>query len=209
MKRLLAFGTISSLSFCTLGIYSFAVNGLDGAVFHILSESITGAALLVLFGLIYERYGTADIARYGGLAARTPRLATLFLISTLALIGLPILNGFVGEFLTLSSGFSVSPQWGALATCGVILSAGYMLWMVMRVFYGPESSLVHHAPAQDLVLREHLALWPMAALMVVMGVFSPYWMRAIDQGVHALAQTPATTHPAAMLAAPPSHREAE
>lgn len=115
LKRLLAFGTVSSLSFCTLGIYTFAINGLDGAVFHILSESITGGALLVLFGVMYERYGTYEIVRYGGLAAKTPRLATLFIVTMLALIGLPILNGFVGEFLTLSSGFATSHLWGASA----------------------------------------------------------------------------------------------
>lgn len=202
LKRLLAFGTVSSLSFCTLGIYTFAVNGLDGAVFHILSESITGAALLVLFGIMYERYGTYEIERYGGLAARVPRLATVFVVSTLALIGLPILNGFVGEFLTLSSGFAVSHLWGTLGTIGVILSAAYMLWMVQRVFYGPESALVHRSPARDLAPREHLALWPMAILMVVMGVLSPYWIRAIDHGVHALSNTPAVTHPAAAALAP-------
>jgi NADH-quinone oxidoreductase subunit M len=200
LKRLLAFGTISSLSFCTLGIYTFAINGLDGAVFHILSESITGGALLVLLGIMYERYGTYEIERYGGLAARTPKLATLFLVTVLALIGLPILNGFVGEFLTLSSGFSTSHLWGGLGTLGVILSAAYMLWMVQRVFYGPESPLVHRTPAYDLAAREHIALWPMAVLMVVMGVFSPYWIRAIDRGVHALSNAPASAQPAAALA---------
>jgi NADH-quinone oxidoreductase subunit M len=194
LKRLLAFGTISSLSFCTLGIYTFAINGLDGAVFHILSESITGGALLVLFGVMYERYGTYEIERYGGLAAKTPRLATIFVLTVLALIGLPILNGFVGEFLTLSSGFATSHLWGALGTVGVILSAAYMLWMVQRVFYGPESPLVHRSPTHDLAAREHIALWPMAILMVVMGVFSPYWIRAIDRGVHALSNPPAPTH---------------
>lgn len=209
LKRLLAFGTISSLSFCTLGIYTFAINGLDGAVFHVLSESITGAALLVLFGVMYDRYGTYEIERYGGLAARTPRLAMLFLVTTFALIGLPILNGFVGEFLTLSSGFATSHLWGALATVGVILSAAYMLWMVQRVFYGPESALVHRSVARDLAAREQLALWPMAILMVLMGVFSPYWIRAIDRGVHALSNEPAITHPAAVLASPAHDGEVE
>jgi NADH-quinone oxidoreductase subunit M len=211
LKRLLAFGTISSLSFCTLGIYTFAINGLDGAVFHVLSESITGGALLVLLGLMYERYGTYEIERYGGLAARTPRLATLFLVTVLALIGLPLLNGFVGEFLTLSSGFATSHLWGALGTIGVILSAAYMLWTMQRVFYGPESPLVHRLPARDLAAREHLALWPMAILMVIMGVFSPYWIRAIDRGVHALSDAPASTHPAtaALLPGQPHDGEAQ
>lgn len=191
LKRLLAFGTVSSLSFCTLGIYTFAINGLDGAVFHILSESISAGALLVLLGITYERYGTYDIQRYGGLAARAPRLTTLFVITVLSLIGLPILNGFVGEFLVLSSGIASSHLWGSLGTVGVILSAAYMLWMVQRVFYGPESPLVHQGGRRDLVAREHLALWPMAVLMLVMGVASPYWIRAIDGGIRAYANASA------------------
>jgi NADH-quinone oxidoreductase subunit M len=205
LKRLLAFGTVSSLSFCTLGIYTFAINGLDGAVFHILSESISAGALLVLLGITYERYGTYDVHRYGGLAAKAPRLTTLFVITVLSLIGLPILNGFVGEFLTLSSGFATSHLWGTLGTVGVILSAAYMLWMVQRVFYGPESPLVHQAPAHDLVAREHLALWPMAVLMLVMGVASPYWMRAIDRGIRGYANAPASpAHPGGVLASAPA-----
>ncbi len=194
LKRLLAFATISSLSFCTLGVYTFAINGLDGAVFHVLSESIAAAAMLVLMGILYERYGTYDIEHYGGLAARTPRLATMFVITVLALIGLPILNGFVGEFLTLSSGFAVSHVWGALGTVGVILSAGYMLWMTQRVFYGPESPLVHRTPARDLLAREHLTLWPIAVLLLIMGVASPYWIRAIDRGVHPYSRPITTQH---------------
>ncbi len=196
LKRLLAFATVSSLSFCTLGIYTFTINGLDGAVFHILSESISAAAMLVLLGILYERYGTYEIQRYGGLAATAPRLATLFVVTVLSLIGLPILNGFVGEFLTLSSGFAVRPLWGTLGTIGVILSAAYMLWMVQRVFYGPESPLIHQTRVRDLVAREHLALWPMAVLMLLMGVASPYWIRAIDHGVRGYSNA---AHPAASL----------
>ena len=199
LKRLLAFGTLSSLSFCTLGIYTFAINGLDGAVFHILSESISGGALLVLLGVMYERYGTYDIQRYGGLAAKTPRLTTLFVVTVLSLIGLPILNGFVGEFLVLSSGFATSHLWGTLGTVGVILSAAYMLWMVQRVFYGPESPLVHHSATKDLLAREQLALWPMVVLMLIMGVASPYWIRAIDRGIHAFSNTPAPAHATATV----------
>jgi NADH-quinone oxidoreductase subunit M len=79
-----------------------------------------------------------------------------------------------------------------------------MLWMVQRVFYGPESALVHRAPAHDLAAREHFALWPMAVLMVVMGIFSPYWIRAIDRGVHAFSNPPAALHPSAALASSPA-----
>ena len=184
LKRLLAFATISSLSFCTLGIYTFAINGLDGAVYHVLNESISAAAMLMLLGLMYERYGTYEIAAYGGLAATAPRMATLFVVTVLSLIGLPILNGFVGEFLVLSSGFATHTGWGVAATIGVILSASYMLWMVQRVFYGPDSPMVDRRGLPglkpDLVAREQIALWPVAVLMLIMGVASPYWMRSID-----------------------------
>jgi NADH-quinone oxidoreductase subunit M len=160
-----------------------AIGIVYGALFHILSESITGAAMFILFGLMYERYATYDIGQYGGLASRMPRMTVLFLVTTLSLIGLPILTGFVGEFLTLSSGFAVNQTWGAIATTGVILSASYMLWMVQRVFYGANSPLVERTIVPDLFAREKFALWPAAVLMLVMGVYSTYWFHAINEGV--------------------------
>jgi len=193
LKRLLAFATLSSLSFCTLGIYTFAASGLSGALFHILSESITGAAMFILLGLMYERYSSYDIHQYGGLASRMPRMTVLFLVTTLSLIGLPILTGFVGEFLTLSSGFQVNHLYGTIATTGVILSASYMLWMVQRVFYGANSPMVERTTVPDLFLREKLTLWPVAVLMLVMGVSSTLWFRAIDEGIAPLATQPAAT----------------
>jgi NADH-quinone oxidoreductase subunit M len=134
MKRLAAYATMSGLSFCTLGIFSFVIAGVDGSVYQILSHEISGSALLVLLGFLYERFGTYDIASYGGLAAKMPRYATLF-ITSLSLIGLPILNGFVGEFLILSSSLRRPCRLG----CGrdhrrhpqrclhVVVSAAYLL----------------------------------------------------------------------------------
>jgi NADH-quinone oxidoreductase subunit M len=187
MKRLIAFSILGNLSFCTLGIFCFAVTGLNGAVFQTINEGLTGGALLVLVSLLYERYGTFDMTLYGGLAAKLPMLATLFVITSLALMGLPLFNGFIGEFLVLSGSFQVHPQWVAAATIGVILSATYMLWMVQRIFYGKESSLVVSRPAFDLNAREQFTLWPMAILMLVMGVASPYWIKAIDGAMSPLA----------------------
>jgi NADH-quinone oxidoreductase subunit M len=183
MKRLIAFSILGNLSFCTLGIFCFALAGLNGAVFQTLNEGLTGSALLVLVTLLYERYGTYDMSLYGGLAARLPWLATLFVITSLALVGLPLFNGFVGEFLVLSGSFPSHPAWVAAATTGVILSASYMLWMVQRIFYGKESSLIVNRPAPDLNFRENITLWPMAILMLAMGVLSPYWIKGIESGV--------------------------
>jgi NADH-quinone oxidoreductase subunit M len=168
------------------------VSGLDGAVYQILNEGITVGALLLLLGFMYDRYGTYEIATYGGLANRMPRLATLFVITSLALVGLPLLNGFVGEFLILSGSFPGHVAWVSAATVGVILSAAYMLWMIRRVFYGGESSMVTEVNVSDMNLREHLALWPTAILMLWMGVASPLWMRAIDGAVVSLT-SPAIT----------------
>jgi NADH-quinone oxidoreductase subunit M len=190
MKRLVAYSTVSHLSFCTLGIFCFSISGLDGAVYQILNHGISAGALFILLGILYERYGTYEIAAYGGLASRLPQFATLFLITSLSLIGLPMLNGFVGEFLILSGSFGEHSGWTAAATIGVILSAAYMLWMVQRIFYGPQSTFVQERRTHDMVFREHVALWPMALLMLIMGVASPYWIKAIDGAMSAQATTP-------------------
>lgn len=189
LKRLIAFAILSALSFCTLGIFCFSLSGLDGAVYQFINEGVSGAALLALAGFLYERYGTYELERYGGLAAKLPMMATLFVITALSLIGLPLFNGFVGEFLILSGSFAAHHGWVSAATIGVILSAAYMLGMIQRIFYGPQSNLVTGQTAHDFNAREHLLLWPMAVLMLVMGVASPFWMRAIDQGVAGLANS--------------------
>ena len=187
MKRLAAFSTVSSLSLCILGIFAFAVSGLDGAIYQILNEGISVGALLLLLGFMYDRYGTYEIGSYGGLAKRMPHLATLFVITGLSLIGLPLLNGFVGEFLILSGSFPGHVPWVAAATTGVILSAAYMLWMIQRVFYGTQSGMVTDLAVTDMSFREHMAVWPIAVLMLLMGVASPLWMRAIDGAAVKLA----------------------
>jgi NADH-quinone oxidoreductase subunit M len=195
LKRLLSFATLSALSFCILGIFNFTVAGLDGAVYQTINEGLIGGALLILAGILYERYGTYELSAYGGAAAKLPVMVVLFIIATLALVGLPILNGFVGEFLILSSSFATHPAWGALATLGVILSAAYMLTMIQKIFYGKQSALVANRAVPDVISREYFALWPMAILMLVMGVASPYWFRAIETGIAGLAdhEPPAET----------------
>jgi NADH-quinone oxidoreductase subunit M len=188
LKRLVAYGTVAALSFCTLGIFCFTLMGLDGAVYQTINEGLIGGALLLLLGILYERYGTYEMAAYGGLAARLPWMVSFFVITGLALIGLPILNGFVGEFLVLSSTFATHVVAGTLATLGVILSAAYILMMIQNVFYGGQSALVlGRTSIRDLNPREHLALWPFMVLILVMGVASPYWMKAITPAVRPMA----------------------
>jgi len=182
--KLIAFAAVSHLSLIVLGIYGFTFIGSTGAVYQILSHGVVDGALFVLLGFLYDRYATSQINAYGGLAAKLPSTATLFVLTTLAMIGLPILSGFVGEFLILSSTFGgVSRSWTVAASLGVILGAAYMLWLVQRLFYGPQSEMVASRPADDLHFRELALLWPIAVLTLVMGLMPSIWLPTIEQGV--------------------------
>jgi NADH-quinone oxidoreductase subunit M len=194
LKKLAAFGTLGHVSVVVLGIFTFTIAGLDGGIYQTLNEGLGGGALFMLLGLLYERYGTYDMREYGGLAAKLPWVVTMFVITTLSVIGLPMLNGFVGEFLVFSGSMQSTilhhTGWTVLATSGVILTAAYMLTMIQKVFYGDLGLKSRAIPGRDLDAREHLALWPMVALFLLMGVVSPYWMRAIDQTGERLSAEP-------------------
>jgi len=181
----MAFAALSHLSLITLAIYGMTLTGWDGAVYQILNHGVVDGALFLLLGALYDQYATSQINAYGGLAAKLPRTATLFVIAALAMIGLPMLNGFVGEFMILSSTFSgVSKGWTIAAALGVILGAAYMLWLVQRLFYGPESQLATSRPPHDLRFGQLAVLWPIAVLMLVMGLAPSFWLAAIQTGVH-------------------------
>jgi proton-translocating NADH-quinone oxidoreductase, chain M len=214
LKRLAAYATLSAVAFIIFGIFSFTVSGLDGGIFHIVSESLTGAAFFMLLGILYERYGTYDMRELGGIASKLPWMVTMFVIMTLSLVGLPMLNGFVGEFLILSGGmqsvFAYHVAWTVLATSGVILSASYMLWMIQRVFYGDLGVKSENVKAWDLDAREHLAMWPLVILFLVMGVSSPIWMRAIDAaGTRIAATQTSSVQPQAQISTASASTEAK
>jgi NADH-quinone oxidoreductase subunit M len=201
--RLMAFAALSHLSLITLGIYGFTYTGSAGAVYQILNHGVIDGALFVLLGALYDRYATSQIAAYGGLAAKLPSTATLFVIASLALIGLPMLGGFVGEFLILSGTFTgLSKGWAIAAALGMILGAAYMLWLVQRLFYGPESELAKSTPASDLGGRELVTLWPLAVLMLVMGLAPSFWLPAIEQGFHTPPLQGSAVLPASALPQP-------
>ncbi len=193
LKRLAAYATLSALGFIVFGIFTFTVAGLDGGIYQILNESLAGAALFLLLGLLYERYGTYDMRELGGLAGKLPWMVTMFVITTLALIGLPMLSSFVGEFLILSGGmqtvFAHHILWTVVGTTGVIVSAAYMLSMIQRVFYGELGLRSSEVTGWDLNAREHVALWPLVLLFLLMGVASPFWMQAIDTAGTRIART--------------------
>ncbi|MPW65781.1 proton-conducting transporter transmembrane domain-containing protein, partial [Moraxella catarrhalis] len=140
LKRLAAFGTLGHVSVVVLGLFAFTVSGLNGGIYQTLHEGIGGGALFMLLGLLYERYRPYDMREYGGLAAKLPWIVTMFVLTALSVTGLPMLNGFVGEFLVLSgsmqSAIAHHIGWTVLATTGVILTASYMLGMIQRIFYG-------------------------------------------------------------------------
>jgi NADH-quinone oxidoreductase subunit M len=201
--RLLAFASLSLFSIITLGIYGLTFTGWDGAIYQILSNGVIDAAIFLLLALLEVRYGTSQIASYGGLAGKVPQTATLFVIATLAMIGLPMLNGFVGEFLILSSTFvGVSRGWAMAAAVGSILVASYMLWLVQRLFYGPPGELANSKPPVDLRFGQLAILWPLAILMLVMGLAPSLWIPTIENRIGTSAVKRSTVLPETSLRTP-------
>jgi NADH-quinone oxidoreductase subunit M len=188
MKKLIAYSSISHLGFVVLGIFTFTQAGVDGAVYQMLNHGVSTGALFMLAGMLYERRHTYEISEFGGLATPMPLYATLFVWITLSSVGLPLMNGFVGEFLVLSGAFRAKAIFGILAATGVIWSACYMLWLVKRTFYG-EVTNPANANIPDANARERIALLPLAAMALIMGVVPVFWMNMIDSSVR-LALTP-------------------
>ena len=179
MKKLVAYSSVSHLGFVVLGIFSFTQQGLDGAVYQMLNHGVSTGALFMLVGYLYERRHSLEISAYGGVATPAPNLAVVFLITTLASIGLPMLNNFVGEYLVLQGVAQANFTWTVFAALGVILSACYMLWLYQRTFYGKASEgVTHHM--YDLTGREWAAILPLIALMVWMGTFTQSFMPSIS-----------------------------
>ncbi len=182
MKKLIAYSSISHLGFVVLGIFSFTSAGLNGAVFVMLAHGVSTGALFMLAGIIYERRHTYEIREFGGLATPMPLYAALFLFMVLSSAGLPLLNGFVGEFLVMSGAFRARALYGILAATGVIWSACYLLWMYQRVFFGKVTNQANRS-IPDLRGLEKAALWPAAVMALVMGVAPMIWLNSIDPAV--------------------------
>ena len=174
VKRLVAYSSVSHMGFVVLGIFSFTELGMQGALYQMLNHGVSTGALFLFVGFIYERRHTRMISDFGGLATPMPWYATLFVIASLSSIGLPFLNGFVGEFLILTgmwtSTFSRSWIVTMLAATGVIWAAVYMLWMLQRVLFG-ETTNPENARLRDLNTRELGLILPLMLLMLFMGVY--------------------------------------
>ena len=185
MKKLIAYSSISHLGFVVLGIFSFTSAGLNGATYVMLAHGISTGGLFMLAGILYERRHTYEIAEFGGLATPMPVYAGFFLFIVLASVGLPLLNGFIGEFLVLTGAFQAKAVYGILGATGVIWAAGYLLWMYQRVFFGKVTHEVNHT-LPDLDLREKTALVPAAAMALIMGVAPFFWLSTIDPAVQSV-----------------------
>ena len=196
MKKMIAYSSVSHLGFVVLGLYSFTRIGMDGAVYQMINHGISTGALFLLLGMVHDRRHTYEIKEYGGLATPMPVYATLFLLITLSSIGLPLMNGFIGEFLILSGAFQAKAIYGIIAASGVIWSAFYMLWLYQRIFYGTITNPVN-AKLPDADLRERSILWPLAVLALIMGVFPSFWINSIDASVAGIlgAQRSASSAP--------------
>jgi len=203
IKRLVAYTSVSHLGFVVLGIFSFTQIGMDGAVYQMLNHGVSTGALFMLLGMIYDRRHTYEITEYGGLATPMPVYATFFAFIMLSSVGLPLLNGFIGEFMVLSGAFLAKQLYGILAATGVIWSACYLMWMYQRVFYGNVTNPAN-AHLLDLDARERVSLWPLAIAALVMGVAPMLWLHSIDPSVSAAlkqfssatqAVTRTVTHP--------------
>ena len=185
MKKLIAYSSVAHMGFVTMGIFALNRQGIDGAIFQMLSHGFVSGALFLVVGVVYDRMHTREIAAYGGLAVRMPVFALVFMLFTLANVGLPGTSGFVGEFLTLAGVFQVSTWVAFFAAIGVILSACYALWLYRRVMFGDliKASL---KTIQDMGRREKLIFAPLIVAMILLGVYPALILDTIGPSVAAL-----------------------
>jgi NADH-quinone oxidoreductase subunit M len=182
MKKLVAYSSVSHLGFVVLGICAMNVQGMQGAVYQMLAHGVSTGGLFLIVGMLSDRRHTRLISEFGGLKQVMPRLTAAFLIITLASVGLPGLNGFVGEFLIMLGAFRWDAPYVAAAGLGVILSAVYMLWMFQRVFYGPVTH-PENTTLPDLRPREWAAVVPLVAMSLFMGIFPNVFLAPMEPSV--------------------------
>ena len=184
LKRLVAYSSVAHLGFIVLGTFSLNTEGIEGGLLQMVNHGVSTGALFLLVGMIYERRHTRQIDELGGLQKAAPMMAAVFTLVMLSSIGLPGLNGFVGEFLVLVGAFNAHRWWAVIAAAGVILAALYLLWAYQRVFHGPAEG--DNAEMPDLRLREGLVMAPLLALIVFMGVYPKPVIERMEPTVDAL-----------------------
>jgi NADH-quinone oxidoreductase subunit M len=195
-KRLIAYSSVSHMGFVTLGLFALNTQGIEGGILQMLNHGIITGAMFLMIGMIYERTHTRVISEYGGFAKLVPWYAGLFMILTFASVGLPGTNGFIGEFLIIFAAFKSKMIYGVLATTGIILGAGYMLWLYQRIFFqdaNPDYEASGKHPVKDLDLREMIALVPLFIFIFWIGfhpnTFLEYMHASVEHLIVQLNQT--------------------
>ncbi|TAN38975.1 MAG: NADH-quinone oxidoreductase subunit M [Nitrospirae bacterium] len=186
LKRLIAYSSVSHMGFVTLGIFALNVQGMEGGILQMINHGIVTGGLFLGVGVIYDRTHTRQISDYGGVASVMPVYASLFIVFTFASIGLPATNGFIGEFLILLGGFKANQWAGVLAASGIIIGAGYMLWLYQRVFFMETSEKV--SGLHDLDTRELIALLPMVILIFWIGIYPDTFLGFMHESVRHLLE---------------------
>jgi NADH-quinone oxidoreductase subunit M len=222
LKRLVAYSSVSHMGYVVMGLFALTPAAVEGANLQLINHGLASAGLFAIVGMLYERFHTRSIANLGGIAAKAPWLAVFFMLFTFSSIGLPGLNGFVGEFLILAGSFQrawsgVSPAWQAwylslalLAVVGVVLGAWYMLWAVQRVFFGPSREPPRHAAhghdeageRLDIRWHEFVALAPLAVFVLWIGLVPQTFLAPVSAAVRGSTDNAAAAFAASMAAEP-------
>src|ERR1051325_9400044 len=194
MKKLVAYSSVSHLGFCTLGIFVLTPLGLSGSVLQQINHGISTGALFLIVGILYERRHTREISEYGGISNVMPVYATVTMIAFLSSMGLPLLNGFIGEFTILQGAFAESKAWAAWAVLGVILAAAYLLWLYQRVFFGTVTN-PKNEKLIDLTPREILTFAPLVIAAFWIGLYPKPFFEILEQPVNQLVMTVRPDYP--------------
>ena len=206
VKKLVAYSSVSSMGIVMLGLFSLNPNGLNGAVLHMINHGIYSAALFLLVGIIYERRHTRNVAEFGGLSHVMPGYAAVFLSMVMTAIGLPLLCVFISEFLSLRGAFEANPMWAAWGALGIILNAGYMLWLYQRMFFGTIDN-PKNEKLTDLNWREWAYMTPLVILSLWIGVYPKPFLNFVAQPVNAVVRQVRPTYP--IHGMPPAAQEPE
>ncbi len=188
IKKLVAYSSVSHMGYVLLGLFALNMQGVQGGIYQMLNHGLSTGALFLLVGMIYERRHTRRMDEFGGLAKIMPVFATFLMIATLASVAVPGTNGFVGEFLILLGSFKSYPVLAIIATSGALFSVIYMLWMYQRVMFGPVDK-PQNSGLSDLTFRETAIMLPIAALIIVMGIFPGLFLRQMDASTEQFIHT--------------------
>jgi NADH-quinone oxidoreductase subunit M len=208
VKKLVAYSSVSSMGIVMLGLFALNPNGVNGAVLHMINHGIYSGALFLLVGIIYERRHTRNVAEFGGLSHVMPGYAAVFLSMVMTAIGLPLLCVFISEFLSLRGAFEANPWWAAWGALGIILNAGYMLWLYQRMFFGTIDN-PKNEKLLDLSGREWLYMAPLVIMSLWIGIYPQTFINYISQPVNAVVKHVRPNYPIpGMPAAVPTQQQA-